>query len=379
MVDWCKIQTMSAENCNNRVQPEVVEPPEPEGLDENEPIALGDYPIDSLMIRTDKRTAFEVCRRIDSSVYILNPEFQRDFIWDEGKQCKLIESALMRIPLPVFYLAETPDGKIVVVDGLQRLSTFHRFLNNKLRLKGLEYASTLNGKIFKELSPKLRNRVEDTSLTLYLIDSQVPEQAKLDIFERVNSGQPLTKQQMRNCLYLGEATQWLSKMSKKDEFLVATDRGLNWKTMRDRECVNRFLAFYENGLTGYTGNMDNFLRDILQKKRDAGEKYWAEMTRRFLLSMQLNRRIFGRNAFRKIKSDGRLSVINVALFDVFSVLLARYGERVQPTSDSAILEGFRALLKDEDFADAITSATNGVKKVACRFAKTEAMLARALQ
>lgn len=363
----------------NRLPTDTVEPPEPEGLDENEPIALGDYPIDSLMIRTDKRTAFEVCRRIDSGVYILNPEFQRDFIWDEGKQCKLIESALMRIPLPVFYLAETADGKIVVVDGLQRLSTFHRFLNNKLRLKGLEYADKLNGKVFKELSPKLRNRVEDTSLTLYLIDSQVPEQAKLDIFERVNSGQPLTKQQMRNCLYLGEATQWLSKMSKRDEFLVATDRGLNWKTMRDRECVNRFLAFYENGLTGYTGNMDNFLRDILQKKRDAGEKYWAEMTRRFLLSMQLSRRIFGRNAFRKIKSDGRLSVINVALFDVFSVLLAKYGERVQPTCDAAIRDGFGALLKDEEFADAITSATNGVKKVACRFAKTKEMLERALQ
>lgn len=71
---------------------QVTVPDEPEGLDEHEPIDLGDYPIDSLMIRTDKRTAFEVCRRIDSGVYILNPEFQRDFIWDENKQCKYADA-----------------------------------------------------------------------------------------------------------------------------------------------------------------------------------------------------------------------------------------------------------------------------------------------
>ncbi len=356
-----------------------VEPPEPEGLDDNEPIALGDYPLDSLMIRTDRRTAFEVCRRIDSKVYILNPDFQRDFIWEETKQCKLIESAIMRIPLPVFYLAETPEGKIVVVDGLQRLSTFHRFINNKLRLKGLEYANSLNGKLFKELSPKLRNRVEDTSLTLYLIDSQVPEQAKLDIFDRVNSGQALTKQQMRNSLYNGEATKWLFQMSRSDEFLSATDHGLNWRTMRDRECINRFLAFYENGIGGYTGNMDNFLKGVLEEKRAAGDAYWEEMSRRFLLSMHLNHRIFAGDAFRKIKEDKRRSVINVALFDVFSVLFAKHGDGIQQEHYPSIRTGFHSLLEDEEFFDTISYATNSVKKVVYRFHRTETMLKEALQ
>ncbi|HMP71681.1 MAG TPA: DUF262 domain-containing protein [Kiritimatiellia bacterium] len=353
---------------------------EPEGLDEDEPVELGDYPIDSLMIRTDKRSAFEVCRRIDKKVYILDPEFQRDFIWDEEKQCKLIESAIMRIPLPVFYLAETAEGEIVVVDGLQRLSTFHRFINNKLRLNGLEYAKILNGKRFDDLSPKLRNRVEDTSFTLYLIDSQVPEQAKLDIFERVNSGQPLTKQQMRNCLYLGDATRWLARMAKSEAFKSATDGGLNWKTMRDRECINRFLAFYDRGLKGYSGNMDNFLRDVLKDKQNVDEAYWNEMSERFKTSMEAGKRIFGRNAFRKPTKEGeRRSVINVALFDVLSVLFARYGEQVQPRHDEAIRNGLAQLAEDADFFDAISIATNSVKKVALRFERTEKMLKEVLQ
>ncbi|MCY4356937.1 MAG: hypothetical protein OXD01_05380 [Gammaproteobacteria bacterium] len=66
--------------------PSINFPPEPEGLDETGSIELGDYPLDNLMIRSDKRSAFEVCRRIDNDVYILNPDFQRDFIWDEPKQ-----------------------------------------------------------------------------------------------------------------------------------------------------------------------------------------------------------------------------------------------------------------------------------------------------
>jgi hypothetical protein len=359
------------------VEPDV---PEPEGIDDDEPVELGDYPIDSLMIRTDKRSAFEVCRRIDKKVYILDPEFQRDFIWDEEKQCKLIESAIMRIPLPVFYLAETSEGKIIVVDGLQRLSTFHRFLSNKLRLNGLEYAKILNGKRFEDLNPKLRNRVEDTSFTLYLIDSQVPEQAKLDIFERVNSGQPLTKQQMRNCLYLGEATRWLSRMAKSDEFQSATDGGLNWKTMRDRECINRFLAFYDRGLKGYTGNMDNFLRDVLKEKQEVGDAYWDDMTARFKRSMELAERIFGRNAFRKPTKEGeRRSVINVALFDVFSVLFAKHGDRIQSQHDDDIQKGLAELAEDGEFFDAISYATNGVKKVALRFERTEKMLKEVIQ
>jgi uncharacterized protein with ParB-like and HNH nuclease domain len=85
---------------------------------------LGEYPIDSVLIRTENRTVFDVVRRMKKGQYILDPDFQREFVWDLDKQSKLIESALMRIPLPVFYLAEQDDGRIIVVDGLQRLTTF---------------------------------------------------------------------------------------------------------------------------------------------------------------------------------------------------------------------------------------------------------------
>ena len=84
------------------------------------------FPSTRLLIRNETRTVFEIVRRIEAGGYIMNPEFQRDFVWDRDRQSKLIESVVMRIPLPVFYLAEDAEGRIIVVDGLQRLTTFQR-------------------------------------------------------------------------------------------------------------------------------------------------------------------------------------------------------------------------------------------------------------
>ncbi len=165
-----------------------------EGLGDEDDGLSDEYPIDTLLIRNESRTIYDVIRRIEQGGYIMDPEFQRDFIWPEDKQSKLIESVLMRIPLPVFYLAEDDRGRMVVVDGLQRLSTFKRFIDGKLRLS-IPSKDELNNKRFGDLSSKLKNRVEDFNLIFYIMDAKVPDRIRLDIFERVNGGIPLTRQQ----------------------------------------------------------------------------------------------------------------------------------------------------------------------------------------
>ena len=208
---------ISAEDARHR----PAEFEEPEGLDEKD-TSWGDYPLDELLIRNETRTIYEVVRRIKQGKYVMDPDFQRDFIWPEDKQSKLIESVVMRIPLPVFYLAEDDAGKMVVVDGLQRLSTFQRFVNGELNLRLADRAE-LHGKTFDDLEPKLQTRIEDCNLVFYVIDSKVPERARLDIFERVNGGVPLSRQQMRNSLFMGPATRVLKREARTEAFLRATD------------------------------------------------------------------------------------------------------------------------------------------------------------
>ena len=299
-----------------------------EGLGEAEEGWWGDYPIDTVLIRTETRTAFDVIRRIGQGSFVMIPEFQRDFIWPQDKQSKLIESVLMRIPLPVFYLAEDDAGQMIVVDGLQRLSTFESFFSNKLRLK-LPGQPDLHKKRFTDLSAKLQNRVEDCNLTLYVIDAKVPERARLDIFERVNSGVPLTRQQMRNSLYMGSATRFLKEEAATDAFLDATGRSLRTTTMRDREFVNRFCAFQLLPLKEYKGDMDEFLAEALQRMNKLEHDRIAAVSAGFRAGLTNNYRVFGKHAFRKhVKGQDDRSVLNASLWDVMTTGLSRYAEQV---------------------------------------------------
>ena len=296
-----------------------------EGIGSAEDEALGDYPLDTMLIRNENRTIYDVLRRIEQGQFIMDPDFQRDFIWDVEKQSKLIESVLMRIPLPVFYIAENEDGRMVVVDGLQRLSTFQNFVNGGLSLR-LPDNSGLNGKMFTGLENRLQNRVEDCNLTLYVIDSKAPERARLDIFERVNGGVPLTRQQMRNCLYMGPGTRLLKEEADKPLFLEATGRSLNRARMRDREFINRFCGFQLFSLDEYRGDMDLFLSLTLRKMNSLGTEQLEKLSAQLRTGLMNNLGLFDRYAFRKHTSDqeGRRGFINASLWDVMCTGLARY-------------------------------------------------------
>lgn len=336
-----------------------------EGLDDPSGASWGDYPIDTVFIRSEPRTVLDVLRRMEKGGYVMDPAFQRDFIWPPDKQSRLIESVVMRIPLPVIYLAEDAQGRMVVVDGLQRLSTFRRFVNNDLRLR-LPDRPELNGKRFRDLSPRLQNRVEDCSLILYLIDASVPERARLDIFERVNSGEPLSRQQMRNCLFMGPSTDFLKTESKTDLFLTATGGSLRTQTMRDREVVNRFCAFQLFDVDGYR-DMDEWLALALRRMNEDDECL-PMLSEAFRATLQNNHLLFGPHAFRK-HTPGQESrnPINVSLWDVMTTGLSSYPSVAVRDRAVHLRTQFFRLLDDDDFNDAITFSPNSVKKVRRRF------------
>ncbi len=340
-----------------------------------ESLDLGEYPIESLLIRQEARTISGVISRIEKQRYILDPDFQREYIWDTKKASKLIESVLMRIPIPVFYLAEREDGKVIIVDGLQRLTSFFRYVNNKFSLTDL-VNENLNTKKFSELPIAYQERIEDTNLIFYLIDPKVPEKVRLDIFDRVNSGVPLTRQQMRNSLFNGNSTRWLRDMAGKQIFkdVTTSESSLNPKLMRDREFINRFCAFLLIGEQEYSnpetikGDMDTFLASALKKMNAMSSNDLHVLEKVFLRSMENNYTIFHNYAFRRHNSlrESR-SVINASLFDVFSVIMSYIPiDRVK--QDSKILhEKFVELMHDKNFIQSITSGTSDVKNVKTRF------------
>lgn len=347
----------------------VAAPEEIEGLGGDEDASWGDYPIDTLLIRHETRTVHDVVRRIDQGSFVMDPDFQRAFIWDDDKQSKLIESVLMRIPLPVFYLAEDSAGRMIVVDGLQRLSTFARYIKNELPLK-LPSQKELHKKKFEDLSPKLQNRIEDCNLVLYIVDAKVPERARLDIFERVNSGVPLTRQQMRNSLYMGPATTFLREEASTDLFTQATGNSLQSATMRDREFVNRFCAFRLLDLDTYSNKdeMDGFLARSLTHMNQLPQGKLAALSADLRMSLRNNVAVFGEHAFRKHRPDQeRRGVLNASLWDVMSTGLSSIPEPAVLERRDALLARFYALMDDEPFIRSITYGPNSANQVRYRF------------
>lgn len=352
---------------------DAAKPEEIEGLgDPDADIEHPVYPLDDMMVRAETRTVSEVVTRIRRGRFILDPDFQRDFVWEPKKQSKLIESCVMRIPLPVLYVAEGEDGRITVVDGLQRLSTFSRFFDDKLALTGLGKDHPLEGKKLSGLPLKLQERIEDTQLTLYILDRDAPQRAHLDIFERVNGGTVLSRQQMRNAIFNGPGTRWLRKMSRSDAFLKATGKSLNIKNMRDREAVNRFAGFHVLGWRSYgNGDMDAFLARTIEKLNKTSDESLVTFEQKFAESMERSFVLFGRHSFRKSLREAsdraKRSVLNIALFDVLSWAFARLSRTAVEEDGDEIAADIRALIPNAEFAHAITYSTNSTVQVRTRF------------
>ena len=338
-----------------------------EGYEGPEPGGWEGYPLDDLAIRDERRTAIDVVRRIEQDRFVLDPDFQRAFVWDVKKQSRLIESILLRIPLPTFYVAEDSDGRLIVVDGRQRLTTIQRFLQGSLKLL-LPDRTELDGKKFAELDPRLQNRVEDCQLLFYIIDHSVPERARLDIFERVNGGEVLTRQQMRNAIYSGPATQFLREEAETEIFQAATGSSLNAGKMQDREFVNRFVSFSLSPLSAYKGDMDQWLADGLLAFGKLSPDERARLRARFHNALANNFLVFGKHAFRKHKSPAQeRSVLNASLFDVMAQSLAdRDPELVQACAEE-LRQAFYRRMEDQRFIKAITYGPNTPREVRTRF------------
>lgn len=351
-------------------------------------------PFDPTSIRVDQRmmSIFEVMRKIVRQAINLQPDFQRHFVWNETRKSRLIESILLRIPLPAFYLDAAIDDTWLVVDGLQRLSTLDVFLNrSELELSNLEFLTELEGKRFKDLPFNLQQQLEDTELNLYIIRPETPPEVKFTIFSRVNTGGlVLTPQEIRHALFQGRATTFLAELAQLPEFLSATTHSISSLRMDDRECVLRFLAFHMTSYQQYgrlsqrdrhgriiQQNLDGFLSEAMGRL-NALEDNPDELNRlrvSFRESMIKAEAIFGQSAFRKVyQRQGRRTQISKPLFEVWSTLLANYPIDALIRNRSAIIDGFIALMSDIDFNKSISLGTGSVTAVHRRFALIEQLL-----
>lgn len=334
-----------------------------EGVDIGEPYETQNIRVSQKMI-----TVFQVEHWIKEGKLDLSPEYQRDLVWDEKRKSALIESLLLRIPIPAFYLDEDDEGDKSVIDGMQRLTTIHSFLNNDFPLKKMQYLSSCEKKYFQELEPKLRARIEDTELAVNILDERCPKMVKFDVFRRVNTGGlPLNYQEIRNIMALPKVRALLKDMAGCREFRSATGDRVKDIRMGAQELCLRYLTILsaydrESGdLREYSGLL-KMMDQMVLILNGMSKKELSNIFQSFQQVMLDCYEILGEYSFCKLDNDK----INKSLFTSWAVVLSN--ACLDRDIVKKNVEGIRAaykerLTKDVAFYNAITSSTGTRKHI----------------
>ncbi|MCD4784088.1 MAG: DUF262 domain-containing protein [Candidatus Eremiobacteraeota bacterium] len=296
---------------------------------------------------------------------IVNSDFQRNFVWTERQKSRFIESIILRIPVPPFYLLEDINGELIVIDGLQRIVTLKKFISGEFRLKELEVLPELNGLFFNNLEQRIKNRIIYTRLAAHVIPPDVPDRVKLDIFERLNTGgTKLSRQELRNCVWNGPATRFLNELADNIEFKKVINNRISTRRMKDREYILHFLAFYYQGVDKYRSPMSDFLDKCLKKLNEEKQNIFDELKVAFLNSMQSSRFIFGKDVFTFPEDSNK---INISLFEVVSYYMADTQLNELDKKQEEIGKNYNKLLSNKEFTRVIMKNATTRQNVKLRF------------
>jgi hypothetical protein len=326
--------------------------------------------------------------RVDRGGLVLQPEFQREYVWTSSKASLLIESILMRIPLPVVYFSEAPDGGWEVVDGQQRLTSIYCFVRGhfpdggSFRLSKLNVRSELKGLSFKDLPKADQNAILNYTLRAIVLLNDCHPDLKFEVFERLNCGSVQLKDaELRNCMYRGPYNDMLAELSQNPSLLRIRRSTTPHRRMDDRQLILRFLAMKRNTHLNYRGSMKQFMNHEMVDNRFASPSDIANMKKTFEDAIECAWIVFDSNAFRRWtpaqpaqSSSSWDSKLNIALWDTVLYSFALFEKRQIITAADAVREEFFEMMaNDADFVDCIGRSTDNHQRLRYR---AETWLAR---
>ena len=242
-----------------------------------------------------------------------------------------------------------------------------------------------NGKIYDELPRTYQRRINETQITIYLIEKGTPEDVKFNIFRRINTGGlPLSPQEIRHALNQGKVTSFLKTLANSNEFKAATASAIVDKRMAAREIILRFLSFKITHFTEYQApDLDTFLNTAMKRMNQMSDTQIEALQEEFLRVMTIAKELFDNDAFRKRskRSAGR-SPINKALFESWSVNLSSLNDdriKLLKGRKEMLVDEFIKLNEDVRFIDSISEGTGEVARVKYRFTKIKELIEKVLK
>ena len=188
----------------------------------------------------------------------VRPAYQREFIYDDAKQKKVIDSIINNYPINVFYWGEADkQGYYDLIDGQQRTLSICKFIHG-------DYSVNYNGSdyTFASLPFEVRKIIQEYKLKIYRCSGT--EKEKLTWFETINiASEALTKQELRNAVYTGSwlssAKQYFSKTNcpatqlgkgfiktKDANRQLILERVLQWASNAEGKTIEEYMSEHRN-------------------------------------------------------------------------------------------------------------------------------------
>lgn len=208
------------------------------------------------------------------------PDYQREFVWDDVRQSRFVESLMIGLPIPYIFLAETESGRYEIVDGSQRIRTLAAFVNNELKIRGLEKIPSLNELRFRDLEPSRQRKFKNISMKIIALSDRTTEETKTDIFERINRGSDLLRDmEYRKGIYKGPFNNFISQLGQNKLYIKLTPMTrLLAKRQEREELLLRFFAFSEwypkyNDDKGISRQLDDYMKQKNEEFKNEKNKY----------------------------------------------------------------------------------------------------------
>lgn len=325
----------------------------------------------------------EVINLYKDSEIEIRPEFQRYFRWSIEQKTSFIESILLGIPVPSFFVSQREDGIWEVVDGLQRLSTIFEFVGElrnedgtrraELSLVAAKYLTQLDGVKWSKLGTDFKLAFKREKIDFKIIKKESTPDTKYEIFQRLNTGgSSLSAQEVRNCILLmtnKDFFKWFESLIENEDYNSCVVLSDNQMTQRyDLDSLTRFLVF-QNALESYFNiDVGIFLNEQIVKIALSEEFNYSEQKGLFEKVFALINKSLGEDAFRRYVSaeNKHKGAFSVALFETITYGIGKNIE--QYSTDSAsdisiITEKIRELSRNALFLRYSGSGSNARTRI----------------
>ena len=261
------------------------------------------------------RSCADIYRMYVKGQIDIKPDFQRGEVWTTRAQTLFIDSLMKQLPIPSLCISlDIHSQKRLVIDGLQRITTIIKFLeedpDKDFRLYKTDQVDIrISGKKVSQIrkeSPQLCEILENVTIPVTILRCDYSKKDHMhylyQIFYRLNSGgNKLFNQEIRNCIYQGSFNTFLKKYVRSHQWLQfynTTEEKVEKARFRNEEILLRFFAFYEY-MSQYTGNLSSFLNDYMDDKKNIEEetiqKYDILVSRVIEVAMQIEQLSVSKN------------------------------------------------------------------------------------